>query len=577
MTASGPADQSIAGLLDYGSEALVYFETFEPFYKRIFPHVANVPSYRELHARYFEQNGIDEAALVDAFEAVSAAAKTMADEHGTQQAISQNISQVWEGAAASTALGMITTQLTLASADAEVAASIASALELAPDALRAAVQLKSDAVAHILDNGEPRVDGKSRDDVEAIVAVAEGVGLSTVFGNDTLVNRIRRIFPDMDEGFVDGWNASANSSPGGLVTGGTPYANLITTRCKDWLDTVFKPEYSDKADLLVDACDATDRGVTEAYAAITDAIDKLETAAYPRPKATSTQNSPYEEDPGSGTSSSDTPTGNTPSSTDTPTTPASTPSSNPTSTDTDTDDTDTDTDDDDDSTDPADSSNPLSGSTNLGQITDQLSPLLSSLTESVQSVLSSLTTTIDTEIDKALENLKNLTDAEEEPADGAGEDEDGDGKPDEESEPLAEFDLAGKEVTFEQGEDGLKMLLTDPDGTTTEYRMTIDENGVPLISAVEGETGEPAGGDRAEQEIPAEGTPAVEEQPAGSGSVPSAPAPAKQEEDGEYTPPPIPAPEFIEDEAETSAPAEPVSDRPPVGDTGALLAEAGPL
>ncbi|WP_157101416.1 hypothetical protein [Nocardia shimofusensis] len=572
MTASGPADQSITGLLDYGSKTLVYFETFEPLYMRAFPDMVAVASYQELHARYYEQNGMNEAALVDAFEAVSAAANTMADEHGTQQTISQNISQAWQGAAASTALEKINTQLTLASADAEVAKSIASALELAPDALRAAVKLKSDAVAGILDNGEARVDGKSKDDVEAIIAGAEGVGLSNMFGDDTLVNKIRRIFPDMDEGIVDGFNAATNSLLGGLVIGGTPYANLIEKRCKDWLDSTFKREYAEKADLLADACDGTDRGVTDAYKAITDAMGKLETASYPRPKGTSTQNNPTGDDPGSSNPSSDTPAGDTPSSTDTPTTPASTPSSNPTS---------TDTDDDDDSTDPAGTSNPLSGLTNLSQIAGQLSPLLSSLTESVQSALTSLTTTIDTEIDKALENLKNLTSAEDDPAEETGEDKDGDGKPDEESTPLAEFDLAGKEVTFEQGEDGLKMVVTSPDGTTTEYRMTIDENGVPLISAVEGETGEPAGEDQGEEETPAEGTPASEEQPAGQGSVPSAPAPIEQEEDGEYTPQPIPAPEFTEDETEPEAPvpapAEPLSDQPPVGDTGALLAEAGPL
>jgi len=566
--------QSVTELLDEGSKMLLYFEAFGPLYTRAFGNSsANILGYEKLREHYYEQNGMNEAALVDAFEAVSAAAKAMADEHGTQQTISQNISQAWQGTAASDAASMIKTQLDLASGDAEAAKNIADALELAPAALRAAVKTKSDNVANILDNGEVRVDGKSKEDVEAIVAGSEGVGLSNLYGSDTLVNKIRRIFPDMEEGWIDGAKTFGNLVAfKGLVVAGTPYANMIKDRCQDWLDAVFKIEYPQKMATFIDACDLTNDKVIEAYKTITDAMTGLKTKSYPRPVGTPSQNqlatdpagdTPASGTPASGTPSTGTPAGDTPPSTDTPTTPASTPSSNPTNADTD-----------DDSTNPASTSNPLSGLTNLSQIASQLSPLLTTLTESVQTALTSLTTTVDEEIDKALENLKNLTSTEN-PAEGV--DTDGDGKPDEQTKPLAEFDLAGKEVTFEQGADGLKMVVTNPDGTTTEYRMTIDENGVPLIST---ESGEPVGEGEVGEETPAEGTPAVGEQPAGAGvpsSVPATPAPGKQEEDGEYTPQPIPAPEFTEPEPAVPAPAEPVSDQPPVGDTGALLAEAGPL
>lgn len=548
---------------------LLYFEAFGPLYADAFPS-AVVRSYEELHARYYEQNGMDEAALVDAFEAVSAAASVMAEQHGNQQTISQNISQAWQGTAASSALGMINTQLQLASDDAAAAKNIAAALEKAPTALRAAVKIKSDGVSAIMENGEIRIDGKSEDDVEAIVAGAKGVGLSSNWHDDTLVSKIRRIFPDMEEGFFDGITTATNNFFfGGFVVAGSPYAEMLENRCQDWLDNIFKTRYPEKVDTFVDACDRTHTKVTETYATITNAMKELDGGPYPRPAGTPSQDEPSSDDPGNspgGDTPGSTPAGtDTPSASDTPTTPASTPAGTPTSTDTE-----------DDSTDPAGTSNPLSGLTNLSQIAGQLSPLLTTLTEGVQSALTSLSTTIDEEIDKALENLTNLTGAEADPADGTGEDLDGDGKPDEEAESLAEFDLAGKEVTFEQGEDGLKMVVTDQDGTITEYRMTVDENGVPLVSAVDGT---PVGADAGDEQPPAEGSPAAEEQPAGSGGVPSAPAPTKQEDDGEYTPQPIPAPEFTEDEVESEAPAPaaPVSDQPPVGDTGALLAEAGPL
>ncbi|WP_157171781.1 hypothetical protein [Nocardia higoensis] len=563
----------MTGLLDYGSKMLLYFEEFHPLYARAFPKKVGIKSYEELHARYYEQNGMDEGALVDAFEAVSAAAAAMTKEHGVQQTISQSISQAWQGDAASAALDMISTQLRLADDDAAAARNIAATLESAPTALRAAVKIKSDRVSAIMEDMEIKFDGKSPDDVLAIIAGSEGIGLSSGWHDGTLVSKIRRIFPDMEEGFADGMTTLTNTLFFGTwVVGGTPYADMVKKRCQDWLDAVFAPDYPKKVDKFVEACDLTHGKVIETYSAITNALKALKTDPYPQPDVVPSQKNPSGETPSpAGETPSTNPSNtSTPSSTDTPTTPASSPAGTPTGTDTD-----------DDSTNPAGTSNPLSGLTNLSQIADQLSPVLTSLTESVQTALTALSTTVDEEIDKALENLKNLTGAENDPADDTGGDEDGDGKPDGEVEPLAEFDLAGKEVTFEQGEDGLKMVLTDSDGKTTEYRMTIDENGVPLVSAVDGE---PTGGGEGGQ-TPAEGTPAgapaAGEQPASSTSVPSAPAPGKREEDGEYIPTPIPAPELTEDEAEPvaepEAPAVPVADEPPVGDTGAVLAEAGPL
>ncbi|WP_280504455.1 hypothetical protein [Nocardia farcinica] len=561
------AAQTVPQLLSEGSKALLYFEVFEPLYQRAFDNALEGQDlYTALHGRFYEQNGLDESGLAEAHEVVAAAATVMSDQQAKQTTVSQAIAEAWQGEAATTALGMIGQQVEMASADAEAAKKIAAALEPAPAALRAAVRAKAEIVPQFIDGGEPKVAGKNEQDVEAIVAGAEGIGMSNVWDGDSLVRKLMDIFPELNFAALATLNAY-----GGVIFKGSPCERLIRSTCRSWLDEVFKTDYANKLSSFRDACTTADTGVLDTYKKITDAMSTLGHATYPRPAGAPTDSPGDNNDPGS-TPSGSTPSGSTPS--------GSTPSGNtPSGTDTTPSSTDTD---DDNSTTPAGTSNPLSGLTNLSQIAGQLSPLLTSLTENVQSALTSLSTTVDEEIDKALENLKNLTAAEADPAGGEGEDaggegedEDGDGVPDEEAAPLAEFDLAGKEVTFEQDENGVKMIVTDAEGKATEYRMTIDENGVPVVSAVESEPGA--------DETSEPGTPATEEQPAGSSSVPSAPSPGKREEDGEYTPEPIPAPEFVEDEAEVPAeqeepaPAAPVAEEPPVGDTGALLAEAGPL
>ncbi|CCF61729.1 protein of unknown function [Nocardia cyriacigeorgica GUH-2] len=168
-------------------------------------------------------------------------------------------------------------------------------------------------------------------------------------------------------------------------------------------------------------------------------------------------------------------------------------------------------------------------------------------------------------------------------ADGDGipdNDKDGDGKPDEDK----GLDLAGKQVKLEMGPDGqMKMVVTEPDGTTTDYKVELNEQGMPVVVGEENKTdGEKPEGEEGESS---------EETPGQSGSMPrGVPGGGKREEDGEhkpqdypqpegegidpgFVPEPVPVPEQVP--PAQPVPAEPVPPQP--FDTGAELSEAGPL
>lgn len=524
-----------------GSKSLLYFENFEPRYIKAFGQLpGSTQTYDELHKRFYEQNGLNEAKLVEATEALKEAVTTAEQQHAQQKTTQQSISQSWTGDAGTSAQAMMTKQSTLAWTDIEKAKSVISALELAPKGLREAAKIKADVVLQIREHGlYEKIDGKTPENVDDIINGAGGISWSNFYSGDSEANRIHNIFPDIGQEMGLSGKFFNFVNHAGIVAPGSEWERAAKERCQKWLDEVFKGDYIDKVNKFLEACDGTDRKVKEVYGAITTAMGGIAEESYPCPVGPSTPSNPGPSTPG-------------------PSTPGpSTPGPSPGPGTTDDPSVDDDEDDDDTSTNPS-AADLLEGLTSAAQT---LSPLVSTLAQSLSTGLTSLSGVIEDGVDNALEYLKE----QQEDAAGKEEEEEQTEEGKEKDDDKSAFDLAGKNLKLEMGPDGqLKLVATDSEGNSQEYSVKLDENGNPVIV---GQDAEPDG--EKSEDKPNEGSQNDQGSP-GPGGIPSVPG-SKKEEDGEHTPQPIPAP-TVEEEPEAPVP----TPEPPF-DSGARLAEAGPL
>lgn len=547
------ANPSVTQMLDDASYALLFFERFEPRYRRwVGDKVVNVPTYQELHAMFYQQNGLNEDKFAHAASALKEVLDKARIQHDQQNQLAQNLPSVWSGQAATNALDMLTTQLAMANSDINAVQKIQEALEGTPAALRAAVKHKYDVVSNILENGrEIKWDGKTPEDVDTILEGADHLGLTHAFPGSA-VSKLDRIFPEATRGFEAELGNFLSGMMAGLVVPGLPLTNAIEDHCRAWMDK-FKEGYEQKVEVFKQACDNTDGLVNQQYDKIIAAFSGLNEAPYPCPQSTRTQNPPQQTQPGS-------PSGpGTPSVPGIPTVPSNTRTTSSTE-------------------------NPLGALPNPGELGTQAASLVSGIGRAVGQGLEQLLGTGDQSIGNTvagtLEQLRaeaekhidsdgdGIPDSEDEdkddgekPDEDKAEDEDGDGKPDDEA---GAFVLGGKNVELDMGPDGqLKLVLTGADGKSEEYRIGLGDNGEPVVFGEESPHDEPA------PESTDSGTP--EQQPTQQPSEAPVTRNGRTEEDGEHRPQPVSQPEE-EPERRTQSP-------PPVApvDTGARLAEAGPL
>lgn len=565
---SVPEDGSVSELLDLGSRALLYFEHFEPRYQRAF---GDLPlDYRALHARFYEQNGLDETKIQNTADAVKQALDGARGEHGQQQQLVQRLPGVWEGEAAIAASDMLATQLSMAAADITAVDKIWGALNAAPSQLRDAVRRKADVVLHILENGtELEIDGKTPGDIDVIISGAEGMGWE--FGDDGGLARIKRIFPDLTYGTsVDGFIVGL-LSPDDTMTPGGFTESAVQRTCQRWLDEVFKDDYPQKTNAFIRACDETDQTVSGIYGILIAAFGELSEAPYPCPQgvpqppsaappsgspgAPSTPGGPSS--PGSSSSPS---SPSAPGSPGAPapgapgeTVPASTQPGQP----------------------PGATQDGLGV---LGQLGSQLQPLATQAAQAGEQAFGGLPEAAEEQARGALGGMGLL------PEDAAGETH-GDGHPDDpasgEDEPG--LNIGGKRLRLELGQDGTPhLVLTGEDGKPQHHSLQLDEQGRPVIVTEEPPTGEePAPEDQGASEDSGDEQQQSAGQQANPGSSPGASA-----QDGEQQPQsaaqPEPEPE-TEQEPQPEPPAQLQSEAEPEAEsetppaTGARLAEAGPL
>ncbi|MFF2087704.1 hypothetical protein ACFVVM_28335 [Nocardia sp. NPDC058176] len=514
-------------LLDEGATGLQYFIQLLPRYEKLFKGCGETES--SICFKYDEQRGMNLDKLASTTEALYAALQTTDAELAVQQGLSQRMSQVWSsGAGADAASKMLGQQLALAAEDRTKLHTAVTAFATATVHLRDAVSKKADHVKALVSGAQVKVGGKT---VEEIDEMIDACDLMTV------------------ENGVKYALSSVIPGGGGLFGAYTVYQKQ---QAEAWLNGTFKPDFDAKLNNFRSMCTNTDTTAKQAYAALKTAVMALDRDPYPRPAGVVTTDNKGNGNNGDGNNGSNGNTGGSTGGTPATTTPAATTPA---------------------ATTPAATTPTTNTDDTLSKAISAATTAASSLLTTAASTLSenmdTITSAINDGIENAVEQAESLLDA------------DGDGQLDAlqaVQNASAEFDLAGNNVKFEMGEDGtLKMVVTGADGQSQEYGVTIGEDGKPVIqSDGADEPAEAEEPDKPEEPAAATGdgastgggtgggAPATGgETPQGTGGtgVPSVPGGGKRAEDGEHTPQPLP----------TDGPEEPVVD------TGAELAEAGPL
>ncbi|MEV5837390.1 hypothetical protein [Nocardia sp. NPDC052112] len=510
--------KNVDAILDTGSSGLQFFAQLIERYKKAFGHDPSL-TLNQIYARYDEQRGMNLEKLANTATALRSSLNEADTQWDTQYTLSQKLDTIWTGQAAGAAKYMFGQQLAMAKEDRRKARAALDAITTVVPKLRSAVQSKADHVHELASSsGEVKVDGKSPSDIDEIIKSVD-TGWSD--------------FSWKDAGIV-----SAAGAPtfgvGGVIAGGIMAFDRESTKkvSRKWLDDVFKKKFEETLTNFVNKCNSTDTAIKEAYPLLVKAMEDLDSNPYPRPKGTATDKTNANNNNNS-TNNNSTTTSSTPGTTTTPSATTSTPTTTTTT-----------------PSAATTASNLLSGLSSLTSAASQLT----SLGQTIGEGLTSLGTSIKDGIDNAVQEIEKTLNPT------STEDKDGDGKPDD-NKSGAEFDLAGKHLKFEMGQDGqLKLVSTDTDGKSHEYSLKLDENGAPVISDTEtGKEGEEPGGTSSDNSQQEEGTGSpgtTSGAPGGTGT--------KREEDGEHTPDPALT------GTEEEKPQEPF-------DSGAQLAEAGPL
>ncbi|UGT53553.1 hypothetical protein [Nocardia asteroides] len=493
-------------ILDEGDDGLEYFEHYLPLYKDCLKlhGIGNSDiasrDYYQLCAKYDAERGLDIEAIERMATTLKGAIPQLNAELRVQQSQRDHINRVWQGDAGEAALTMLNEQVRRAEEDYNHANTASTELSELATALRTIVAEKASDV-----RGYWRPRGTA--DFKVDFASENLFGLAKIK---------EAIYHDKED------------SP-------------LHMR---FLRESFAPEFEATVLHFEQVCEDTSAVIRDVFQQATTALAALNAAPYPMPSDAPAPDTTQDGNPSNGdtTNNGDTgANGGTPATTtdDTKTDTAGT--KTPTTTD------DTDDDDDTDDNSSTDLSSLLStvssGLSTLSSVVSELSSLTSGSGTSAESIAESIGTglsSLGTSITSGVEQLSNLFN-------GTG---------------TAEFNIAGTTLSLANGDNGLTLTTTDSAGTAHEYGLTLNENGIPVIS-------DAAATAEASPSAPAEpATPTTEQAPA------TEEAPATVPEVAPVQPGGVPAAnpaQATDTEHLATVP------QPEAPDTGAQLAEAGPL
>ncbi len=541
--------ETIDGVLDDGAaRGLGFFTDLTPRYLRAFPG-AQTMTLQAIYTTYDAERGLNLQTLAATAASLQLTLTTAKAQSDKQRQVSQVLPVSWQGEAAIRGIEVVANLASHSSTDCAAVQTVLDALNSASTAMLSTVKAKVEAINGILVNGKVEVAGLTPADIDEVID-----------GKNT---------GEMDKAV---WQKML---PGAFFPKKQP--DQIKLCCENWLRQTFAFKYEEMLTSFTTACSIARTAVEGKYDTITAALNAIEEKSYDSAKSVAAANGDGQktvpdnskatgDQSGSGGSSSggSSSGGTTAAGTQTGDTSASTGSATKTTAagttaedDTTTDDTETDT---------------SSALSTLASTISELGTTLSSaltgdLGDTLTSAVESVGTSISDGIEQMTEQASSLLSGDQE----------------------ASFQLGETKVSIEAGENGLSLTTTDANGDTQQYRLTLDENGLPVIeqdssSTVTGDdssgvlgSGTPESGTGqgeaglaeagpgtaaptvetpAQTDPPATGGTANGDSSPGTGAVPVAPRPSQQEADGEHTPT--------------------VADHQP-GDSGAVLSEAGPL
>jgi uncharacterized protein YukE len=577
--------ETVDGILDDGAaRGLGLFTDLTPRYLRAFP-AAQTMTLQSIYATYDAERGLNVQTLAATAASLQLTVTTAKAQSDKQRQVSQVLPVSWQGEAGTRGIQVVANLASHSETDCTAAQQVLNALNAASTTMLETVRNKVSAIDQMLVNGKVEVAGLTPDDIDKVIG-----GRSS--------------------GEIDK-NVWQKMLPGAIFPKKNP--DQIKIACGQWLQQTFVYKYEQMLAAFTTACSIARTAIEGKYDAIITALNAIEEKSYDSAKSVAGANDGSQKpDPGdpskatedkskttdqskgtggdtsaagtqsadtssTGTSAKTTTGSQTPDTTTDDTTTDDTTTDDTTTDDTTTDDTTTDDTTTDDTT--TDNSETSSALTTLASTISELGTTLSSaLTSDLGDTLTSAAESVGTSISDGIEQM-----SEQASSLLSGEHE-------------ASFQLGDTSVSIESGEDGLSLTTTDANGDSQQYRLTLDENGLPVIEQ-ESSAAEPAAADDPDGVLGsgtpesgtgqgeaglsdvgsgAEGaTPTTAETPdltnapvtsevgngdpsSGSvaGGVPVGPRSSQQETDGEHTPS--------------------VDDHQP-GDSGAVLSEAGPL
>ncbi|MFI8976143.1 hypothetical protein ACIGO9_24865 [Nocardia asteroides] len=577
--------KSVDTILDEGAIALNYFWHLTPLYVRVAGTDDGWPRERISEIYNYEQ-GMNTEKLAETWGATAGLLAEARAQRDVQRQANTTLTANWKGEAGTQGSALVTSMIQVANGDIENFAKFSDAIFAASTGLLQIVQTKVAIIRLFMPlSGLVEVGTLSASEIEAVINARDTGVLSETIWTKLL------------------------QSP--VAAGKTVEKDLETTKdlARQWVDTVFRPDFVAKRDAFVKVCEDYKIKVQEAYRPVIEAAAlMLEDPKYPmatamapvepqqpkpvenQPKTTEQPKTTNDQTTAAGTQTTtdggqNTSTGGQAAQTTASgtTTDSSTSTGSTTKTTSGTQDSTATDDSDDSTTDESDISSALSTlSSTISELGSTLSNALSGeLGDALTSAVETAGTSIGDGIEQLTEQASTLLSGDQEMS----------------------FQLGETKVSVGSGEDGLSLTTTGADGTTNQYRLTLDENGIPVLTqdsgsgadassansgdepagqlgsgtpqsgtgqgeaGLDGSEGKVVGPDETTPETPdltnAPVTSEIGSGEASSGSVaggvPVGPRSARQETDGEHVP-------TVGDHSVSSP-----------GESGAVLAEAGPL
>ncbi|MEV0687904.1 hypothetical protein AB0I35_28960 [Nocardia sp. NPDC050378] len=577
--------KSIDSLLDDGAPGLQYFEQLGPRYVDAF---GGSFDFYELVRPYDNERQMNITKLDAAAVAVRQLLTTADAEVAAQQSAAQSMQSGWQGAAAEAAAAQLGRIATMAGEDRDAVRNFEVALTAAAAQIPGLVKAKADTVLKLMDGSVDKYVGGNQKAVPTVGGL-DPIGIDSVIdgaktGSGVLDSELTAMTSHRNSAGV---TDIADTTAGIENTTSQEYKDAIKDICKRWLSIVFMPDYNDKVRIFNDQCTTTKIAIENLFTAVETAAAGVVERGYPSVSGTGVapaqdkqtkddqpaagdQSKAKGDQGGSGGQTGDAAGQTSAAGTQIGDTSNGSTAKTATGTKESTDDDSTTTD---DST--TDMSSALSTiASTVGDLATTASEALTGdLGTTLTSTIESVGTSIGDGIEQLTEQANNLLSQEHE----------------------ATFQLGGTEVSIEAGPNGLSLTTTDASGATNQYTLSLDENGQPVLTQEsapstaedestgilgsgtpqsgtgQGEAGADTSSDSSAPDATGPQTPDLSDAPVTSeigsgeessgsvaGGVPVAPRPLQQGTDNEH----VPSIDL------------PVSDP---GDSGAVLAEAGPL